>query len=62
MLGGQAEGIVVSQGPSVSGCELLQLDSTPTLLCNLMHSSLRSAASVHVLNVTRRRFFFGGAD
>lgn len=42
----------------MSGCELLQLDSTPTLLHNLAHSSPPSAASAHTLNVIRRGFFF----
>lgn len=49
---GWAEGIVLSQGRSVSGCKLLQLDSTPTrFLHNHMHSSLCSAQSTHMLIV-----------
>lgn len=46
---GRAEGIVLFQGHSVSGCKLLQLDSTPTcFLCNPKHSSLCSSRSAHM--------------
>lgn len=46
---GRAEGIVLFQGHSVSGCKLLQLDSTPTrFLCNPKHSSLCSLRSAHM--------------
>lgn len=49
---GRAEGIVRSQRHSVSGCKLLQLDSTPTrLLHNLIHSSLCSVRGAHILIV-----------
>lgn len=43
---GGGEGIVLFQGRPVSGCKLLQLDSTPTrFLCNLERSSQRSLRS-----------------